>query len=281
MNHNDSPPIVEVVRHDESASEYQFPIHDLTVEDRVRKLENRLNRRDQNDENSRLSAFGTQRALTHSRQAGSSPHSFRRNQMNTSKHFIVALLTASFALPALADSTRDYRPPDQFIEFDVKDEIRSMFRLDSPNIEARVLNGEVTLRGEVPSFRDRMELERRIAEIEGVRRVTNWLRVERLTIEQRSTARVAKPNTVTTQVSLNAATKTIRGTIQVKADDRLVVRDFYHGSVEATVTESSDIKLDGKQVDVDALSEGLLVFIEAMQQNGELIAQSVEAHSPK
>ncbi|MEZ6087297.1 MAG: BON domain-containing protein [Pirellulaceae bacterium] len=198
----------------------------------------------------------------------------------------VLLLIVALASTSNADSNaaRGKNVSDQAIELEIQRDLRSTFWLVAPNIDARVVSGKVTLRGNVPNFRERTRISRRISGIEGVRQVHNRLKVERPPIEaSRFTSH--RGQNVNALSYLRATSKmpptVIRGTIETQSEDHLIVRDFRQGLVETKVEKSAVITLDGKHVDAEVLSEGLLVFVDAEEQQGDLIATSVEAHSPK
>ncbi|QDV71063.1 BON domain protein [Rosistilla carotiformis] len=201
---------------------------------------------------------------------------------------IVAISCVAFN-PSLvsADSTNPKQPPDQIIEREVHDELRTLFPRIPTTVEAHVIAGEVTLNGEVPSFGDRIRVDERVAAVEGVRRVNNRLRVERITIlsprldpdsNERERDAVADP---IWDALANSKMKAFRGVIEFKADKTLMIRDFRSGRMKASIGDATEITLDGDPVEHELLGEGLFVFVQAQQNRGGLVAHTIEAHSPK
>ena len=188
------------------------------------------------------------------------------------------VLAAIVVPPALADRNVDRvrQPPDPLIGLEIRDELQSRFRLDQPDIKARVIAGKVTLEGKVSSFRDRMEVERQIKQVDGVRHVHNRLRIKRWAYDSEPLRHLNHVD----KLSLNEV-KNFRGRIQWKGTDEMIVSVFDEGPVEVNLNDSSDVILDGKQVDDDMLGLGILVSVEATKDQGKLIAQTVDAYSPR
>ncbi|QDV85158.1 BON domain-containing protein [Planctomycetes bacterium TBK1r] len=198
--------------------------------------------------------------------------------MNVIKSAATLVLAVIVVSPALADRNGDRvrQPPDQVIEFGIRDELQSRFRLDHPDVKARVMAGKVTLEGEVSSFNDRMQLEQQIKQIDGVRYVHNRLHVKRFAFDREPLQQRWQDD----KLGL-ADQRNFRGEIQWKGGDEMIVSVFDEGPVEVTLDESTYVTLDGKRVADSMLGQGLLVSIQAKQDRGELVAQAVAAHSPK
>ncbi|QDV56924.1 BON domain-containing protein [Rosistilla oblonga] len=197
---------------------------------------------------------------------------------------IAALLFAAFTASQLqADSEYPIRPPDQVIQRDVDEELRSLIHRIPAAVEARVVAGEVTLQGGVSSFLDRMRIGRRVAGVEGVSRVNNRLRVERMPVrtQQRDDRTVDRRDDFADLSKKQPAGKhTLRGMIDSKREGMLVVRDFRAGRSEVAMLDATEVTLNGARVDGDQIDEGLLVFIRGRRDGGRLVAASVEAYSP-
>ncbi|WP_417746629.1 BON domain-containing protein [Rosistilla oblonga] len=197
---------------------------------------------------------------------------------------IAALLFAAFTASQLrADSEYPIRPPDQIIQRDVDEELRSLIHRIPAAVEARVVAGEVTLQGGVSSFLDRMRIGRRVAGVEGVSRVNNRLRVERMPVrtQQRDDRTVDRRDDFADLSKKQPAAKhTLRGMIDSKREGILVVRDFRAGRSEVAMLDATEVTLNGARVDGDQIDEGLLVFIRGRRDGGRLVAASVEAYSP-
>ncbi|WP_417749197.1 BON domain-containing protein [Rosistilla oblonga] len=202
------------------------------------------------------------------------------NAINT----IAALLFAAFTASQLrADSEYPIRPPDQIIQRDVDEELRSLIHRIPAAVEARVVAGEVTLQGGVSSFLDRMRIGRRVAGVEGVSRVNNRLRVERMPVrtQQRDDRTVDRRDDFADLSKKQPAGKhTLRGMIDSKREGMLVVRDFRAGRSEVAMLDATEVTLNGARVDGDQIDEGLLVFIRGRRDGGRLVAAFVEAYSP-
>ncbi|MCO8121710.1 BON domain-containing protein [Stieleria sp. TO1_6] len=183
-----------------------------------------------------------------------------------------------------ADETEAYQPPDQAIELDIQDELKSSFGWMSPDIRARVIAGRVTLRGEVPSFQKRMRAEQATKNVAGVRHVTNRLQVERppLQAARRSTAkRYNQDSPRSTRLIALTPAKQISGTVDLLAGEKLVVKDFRNRSIETTVSRVTEVTLDGLDSEPDRLGHGMLVFVDAQRVGGKWVAETVAAHSTK
>ncbi|MCD0461871.1 BON domain-containing protein [Roseiconus lacunae] len=209
---------------------------------------------------------------------------------------LLGLIIAPFAVSADEPASRPV--PDLKIELDVRDGLKSNFNLLSPDIHARVIAGRVELRGQVPSFADRIEVQDAVEDLAGVRSVQNRLRINRSldTINRRSRELVSIRSRVQSDVmrsqimyadvvklpaKLMPVKQNVRGMIEVVAGDHLMIRDFRHGLVDTEVSATASITLDGQPADEDVLRKGFLVLAEVAEVDGDLIAQSVEAHSPK
>ncbi|WP_436717130.1 BON domain-containing protein [Roseiconus lacunae] len=209
---------------------------------------------------------------------------------------LLGLIIAPFAVSADEPASRPV--PDLKIELDVRDGLKSNFNLLSPDIHARVIAGRVELRGQVPSFADRIEVQDAVEDLAGVRSVQNRLRINRSldTINRRSRELVSirsrvQSNVMRSQImyadvvklpaKLMPVKQNVRGMIEVVAGDHLMIRDFRHGLVDTEVSATASITLDGQPADEDVLRKGILVLAEVAEVDGDLIAQSVEAHSPK
>jgi hypothetical protein len=211
--------------------------------------------------------------------------------------FLIAI-TAVFTPPRASTNGTDdgeLKRHDQTIAFDVSDEIRRDARLRDMGIQLRVTGGTVTLEGDVPTFARRARAERLIEKVDGVKGIVNRIRVDRSLMFQP----VPKPDPMTHEsivaVKLipdqkaipnesavpEGATVRIKGIVELKVANELIVRDFNDGNVETTLEESTDVTLDGEDVEPGVLNSGLLVFIDAKRSGKELIAQSVVAFSPK
>ncbi|WP_417736645.1 BON domain-containing protein [Rosistilla oblonga] len=197
---------------------------------------------------------------------------------------IAALLFAAFTASQLqADSEYPIRPPDQIIQRDVDEELRSLIHRIPAAVAARVVAGEVTLQGGVSSFLDRMRIGRRVAGVEGVSRVNNRLRVERMPVrtQQRDDRTVDRRDDFADLSKKQPAAKhTLRGMIDSKREGMLVVRDFRAGRSEVAMLDATEVTLNGARVDGDQIDEGLLVFIRGRRDGGRLVAASVEAYTP-
>ncbi|MCC9598952.1 BON domain-containing protein [Stieleria sp. JC731] len=207
---------------------------------------------------------------------------------------ITTQLTCLFMLASSvwADDPTETRKPDLAVEHQVQRELRSNFQLLSPDLHARVIAGRVELRGRVPSYIDRMRVEDVVEELAGVRAVQNRIRVNRegqyihqQGIHQRVESLVGfrgESHNRDGQVSaLKPTTKTVRGTIELIADKHILIRDFRRGMIEAELPKTAEVTLDGKSVDDQALRQGFLVLVEAKVDEGDLVAETVDAHSPK
>ncbi|TWT98358.1 BON domain-containing protein [Stieleria varia] len=197
---------------------------------------------------------------------------------------VVFCLTICLSATLRAETDQQARVFDHRIKAEVNQEIRDIFPLVHSEIDARVVAGKVTLAGAVTSYRERSRIERRVAEIEGVRYVNNRIQVERVPIEirhhQLNGSRRGRASSFNT-TSKPPGTEMVRGLLASKVDDLIVIRGFRGGRVSATISDDAMVTLDGEVVSHEMLSAGLLVFAEMEPENGEMVARSLEAYSPK
>jgi osmotically-inducible protein OsmY len=81
---------------------------------------------------------------------------------------------------------------DEQLRIDIEDELLWEPRIDDAGIEVAVENGTVTLRGQVPSFRELREATRAAKRVYGVEQVHNDLSVELLPGDRRDDRRLRK-----------------------------------------------------------------------------------------
>jgi hypothetical protein len=75
-------------------------------------------------------------------------------------------------LPWPAAMGQDAKPMDQEVLLRIKQQLQSDIRLRDASLDIRVIAGQVTLQGELPSFLERNRLERICRRIQGVARLT-------------------------------------------------------------------------------------------------------------
>ena len=211
--------------------------------------------------------------------------------MSTPNFLTTALMTGLLAItaqtnesPANDAQANDHikpRPLDQSVEHNVNRQLASTFRITPPDIQARVIAGQVTLRGKVHSYDQAHQVERAIEAVHGVRLINNRLRVRRDRSHIGDRIERINEQRAETYLSFTPRPQIVRGMIETIDDQKLIVRDFRDGPIETMIGERTRLFLDGQPVAVEALGSGLLVFVEAMPSGGDLIARSVEAHSPK
>lgn len=195
-----------------------------------------------------------------------------------------AILFAALTTQQLsADSDYPIRPPDQIIQRDVDEELRSLSHRIPASVEARVVAGQVTLQGGVSSFLDRMRIDRRVSGVEGVSRVNNRLRVERMPArtEQRDDGAFDRSDKSKVLSDKRPTAKhLLRGIVDSKREGLFVVHDFRAGRIEVAITKAAEVTLNGARIAGDQIDEGLLVFIRGRRDGGKFVAVAVEAYSP-